>query len=33
MDVELYWQQWRVAGPALERVARTVQAAAERFLR
>ena len=33
MDVELYWQQWRVAGPALERVARAVQAAAAQFLR
>jgi LysR family transcriptional regulator (chromosome initiation inhibitor) len=33
MDVELYWQQWRVAGPTLERVARAVQAAAAQFLR
>jgi LysR family transcriptional regulator (chromosome initiation inhibitor) len=33
MDVELYWQQWRVAGPALERVAQAVQAAAAQFLR
>ena len=33
MDVELYWQQWRVAGPALERVARAVQATAAQFLR
>jgi LysR family transcriptional regulator (chromosome initiation inhibitor) len=32
MDVELYWQQWRVAGPALEPVARAAQAAAARFL-
>ena len=33
MDVELYWQQWRVAGPTLERVARAVQATAAQFLR
>jgi LysR family transcriptional regulator (chromosome initiation inhibitor) len=33
MDVELYWQQWRVAGPTLERVARAVQATAAHFLR
>ncbi len=33
MDVELYWQQWRVAGPALEPVTRAVQSAAARFLR
>jgi LysR family transcriptional regulator (chromosome initiation inhibitor) len=33
MDVELYWQQWRVAGPTLERVARAVQASAAEFLR
>jgi LysR family transcriptional regulator, chromosome initiation inhibitor len=33
MDVELYWQQWRVAGPTLERVARVVQATAAQFLR
>ncbi len=32
MDVELYWQQWRVAGPTLERVARAVQATAAQFL-
>jgi LysR family transcriptional regulator (chromosome initiation inhibitor) len=32
MDVELYWQQWRVAGPTLERVARAVQATAARLL-
>jgi len=32
-DVELYWQQWRVAGPTLERVARAVQATAAQFLR
>jgi LysR family transcriptional regulator (chromosome initiation inhibitor) len=33
MDVELYWQQWRVAGPTLERVGRAVQATAAQFLR
>lgn len=33
LDVELYWQQWRVAGPTLERVARAVQATAAQFLR
>jgi len=33
IDVELYWQQWRVAGPTLERVARAVQATAAQFLR
>ena len=33
MDVDLYWQQWRVAGPTLERVARAVQATAAQFLR
>jgi LysR family transcriptional regulator, chromosome initiation inhibitor len=33
MDVELYWQQWRVAGPTLERVGRAVQAAAAQYLR
>jgi LysR family transcriptional regulator, chromosome initiation inhibitor len=33
MDVELYWQQWRVAGPTLERVAQAVQATAAQFLR
>ncbi len=33
MDVELYWQQWRVAGPTVERVARAVQATAAQFLR
>jgi LysR family transcriptional regulator, chromosome initiation inhibitor len=33
MDVELYWQQWRVAGPTLERVARAVQATAAQYLR
>ena len=33
MDVELSWQQWRVAGPTLERVARAVQATAAKFLR
>jgi LysR family transcriptional regulator (chromosome initiation inhibitor) len=33
MDVELYWQQWRVAGPTLEHVARAVQATAVQFLR
>jgi LysR family transcriptional regulator (chromosome initiation inhibitor) len=33
MDVELYWQQWRAAGPTLDRVARAVQATATQFLR
>jgi LysR family transcriptional regulator, chromosome initiation inhibitor len=33
MDVELYWQQWRVAGPTLERVSQAVQATAAQFLR
>jgi LysR family transcriptional regulator (chromosome initiation inhibitor) len=33
MDVELFWQQWRVAGPTLERVAQAVQATAAQFLR
>jgi LysR family transcriptional regulator (chromosome initiation inhibitor) len=33
LDVELYWQQWRVAGPTLERVAQAVQTAAAQFLR
>jgi LysR family transcriptional regulator (chromosome initiation inhibitor) len=28
VDVELHWQQWRVAGPTLERVAAAVRAAA-----
>jgi LysR family transcriptional regulator (chromosome initiation inhibitor) len=28
VDVELYWQQWRVAGPTLERVAAAVRTAA-----
>jgi LysR family transcriptional regulator, chromosome initiation inhibitor len=28
VDVELYWQQWRVAGPTLDRVAAAVKAAA-----
>jgi len=32
MDVELYWQQWRVAGPTLERVTRAVQATAAQYL-
>jgi LysR family transcriptional regulator, chromosome initiation inhibitor len=32
MDVELYWQQWRVAGPTLDRVAQAVQATAAQYL-
>jgi LysR family transcriptional regulator (chromosome initiation inhibitor) len=33
MDVELYWQQWRVAGPTLERISQAVQATATQYLR
>jgi LysR family transcriptional regulator, chromosome initiation inhibitor len=33
VDVRLYWQQWRLRSPALERVARAVRETASTTLR